>query len=42
MTWRISCEAETGHEDVRNDWITYARLHCDDTNVLILFGASQG
>jgi hypothetical protein len=35
MTWRISYEAETGHEDVRNDRITYTILHYDDTNVLI-------
>jgi hypothetical protein len=35
MTGRISYEAKTGHEDVRNYWITYTLLHCDDTNVLI-------
>ena len=35
MTWRISCKAETGHEDVRNDGIAYTDLHFDDTNVLI-------
>ena len=37
MTWRISCEAETGHKDVRNDLITYTIVHCDDTKVLIPF-----